>query len=264
MTNQLLERMPGSVRRELSAASGEFCLGPGESIPQESLEGSFVFIVERGVASKLLRSDIGMYSEVGMVGREGMFPIAALLQVTAAPHIVISQVGQLSGRRVRTREFHAIIDECPEAKLLVRKYIYAFLTQISSNILTSEQDMVEKRLARWLLMCHDRIEGDVISITHETLAQMAFAQRPTVTNALNEMRARNLIDLSRGRIEILSRTGLHKLADGAYGFSEQYWRDQIGPFGKDALSGPAGGQGQPSIIDMPNVAVNLPRRARLA
>lgn len=233
MANQLLELLPSEIRKELKIAGGEFCFAAGETIPSESLQGSFVFIVEQGVASKFLRSEMGIYSEIGMVGSEGMFPICGLLQVPSAAHVVISQVGDLVGRRIRSKEFHSIIGESPEAQLLVRKYTYAFMTQIASNILSTEQNQVDVRLARWLLMCHDRIPGDEIPMTHETLAQMAFAQRPTVTNILNDMRSSGLIDLSRGRITILSRSGLDRMADGAYGISERYWRAEIGPFGKD-------------------------------
>ncbi|QNM82219.1 Crp/Fnr family transcriptional regulator [Sphingomonas sabuli] len=154
MANRLLRLMPEEIRRELYQAGSEFRLGVGETIPSESLGGTFVFVVDHGVASKFVRSEWGNYSEVGMVGPEGLFPICGLLEVPAAPHVVISQIGELRGRRIRTREFHSIINESSEACILVRKYIYAFLTQIASNIMAAEQDTVEKRIARWLLMCH--------------------------------------------------------------------------------------------------------------
>lgn len=245
MPNQLVEQMPEALRDELCSAGGEFSFKAGQSIAREYLGGGFVFLVESGVASKFLKSESGLYSEIGMVGREGLFPICGLLRVAASPHIVISQVGELRVRRMRAREFHAIIADCPEADLLVRKYVYAFLTQIASNMLTSEQDFVEKRLARWLLTCHDRIDGDVIAITHETLAQMSFAQRPTVTNILNDMQAKGMINLGRGRIEIVSRPRLRRCADGAYGAPEQYWREHIGHFGRDEL---AVGSGRKSSV----------------
>jgi CRP-like cAMP-binding protein len=233
MPNILVEQMPEAIRHELENAGAELSFRAGATIPQEDLGGAFVFVVEAGVASKFLRSETGLYSEIGMVGREGMFPVCGLLRVAAAPHTVISQVGELRVRRIRAREFHAIISESPEAELFIRKYVYAFLTQVSSNILTSEQDLLEKRVARWLLMCHDRIDGDTIPITHEMLALMTSAQRPTVTNIVNDMRAAGMIDLARGRVQIKSRPQLHRCADGAYGLSEQYWRDHLGPFGRD-------------------------------
>lgn len=185
--------------------------------------------------SKFARSDAGIHSEVGMVGPEGLFPLCGLLQVASYPHVVISQIGEVAGRRIRAREFHAIVDGCAEAEDLIRRYVYAFFTQVSSNIVTSEQGTVDRRIARWLLMCHDRIEGDSICITHETLAQMACAQRPTVTNTLKQMREEGLVEIARGMITILDRPRLFQLADGTYGPSEEYWRTHIGPFGKDMV-----------------------------
>lgn len=236
VTNLLVSLMPDEVRSELSVAGSEFFLRQGDAVASEFLEGSYVFVVEDGVASKFMRSNLGIHSEVAMVGREGMFPACGLLAVPSSAHVVIAQVGEVRGRRIRSREFHSIVGDSKPAKLLIRKYIYAFITQIASNIQTSEQDSVVKRIARWLLMCHDRIHGIEINLTHDTLAQMVFAQRPTVTNALNAMRDQGLIELGRGRVKIVDRLGLDRLADGSYGLSETYWNEHIGPFGKSPES----------------------------
>ena len=85
-----------------------------------------------------------------------------------------------------------------DARVLLRKYIYSFITQIASNIASSEQGMVSAKLARWLLMCHDRIDGDCIPITHDMLAQIIFAHRRTVSIALKMMRHQGLVDIARG------------------------------------------------------------------
>lgn len=231
MTNRLLAMMPPAIRSELEVAGGEFFLPAGQSISAD-LDGGYVFVVDAGIGSKLIRSEQGLLSEIGMVGPEGMFPIAALLQVPSACRLVVSQVGTLSGRRIRSREFHAIVGESAAARDLLQRYAYAFMMQVWSNMLTSEQDPVHKRLARWLLMCHDRIAGDDIAITHEMLAQIAFAQRPTVTNALNGLREDGIVGCARGLVRVLDRPALFRIADGAYGMSERYWNDHIGPFGK--------------------------------
>ena len=84
-------------------------------------------------------------------------------------------------------------------------------------------------------MCHDRVDGDRITITHDALAQMTSSHRPTITNALASMKELDLIDTGRGCITVRSRRGLRKLAEGSYGLSERYWQEHIGPFGKDYL-----------------------------
>lgn len=84
-------------------------------------------------------------------------------------------------------------------------------------------------------MCHDRVDGDIIEVTHDALAQITFAYRPTITKALIGLTKAGLIQGSRGKVTIVSREGLRKIANGSYGLSELYWQKHIGHFGKDAL-----------------------------
>ena len=235
-SNLLLNLMPEEICRELYDVGAEMRLHSGDVVSSAWLDGSYVFIVTAGIASKFQRSSIGRISEVGMVGREGLFPVSALLMVHSAPHIVLSQVGELHLLKLRTKDFHRIIAESEEAQRLFRTYIYAFITQIATNLLSSEQNDVGVRTARWLLMCHDRVDGDVIEVTHEALAQITFAYRPTITRTLSTMVEAGLIEGARGRITILSRDGLKEMAEGSYGLAEQYWRAHIGPFGKEFLA----------------------------
>ena len=88
------------------------------------------------------------------------------------------------------------------------------------------------RIARWLLMCHDRIDGDELNVTHDALADMSFAHRPTVTKVLSELRERSLIETSRAEIRAISRTGLAALCNGSYGMAARYYDEHICAFGK--------------------------------
>jgi CRP-like cAMP-binding protein len=79
---------------------------------------------------------------------------------------------------------------------------------------------MEVRLARWLLMCHDRVDGDEIAITHESLALMLGAQRSGATLAVQMLEGNLLIKARRGRITIVNRKSLLEVADGSYGIAE--------------------------------------------
>ena len=229
--NLLLSRMPPAVAGELLESGGDFELANGCLMPSDQLSGGQVFIVAGGVASKFQIATGGKISEIGMVGPEGLFPLAGILDVPGAPHIVLAQIGTLIGRRVRTKDFQRIVGESPEARQLVLRYSYAFVTQICSNLLVSDQP-VSVRLARWLLMCHDRSTGDNIEVTHDTLALMTISHRPTISHELQIMRDDGLIEMSRGRIDVRDRAGLLALSGGSYGATENNWRDNIGEFGK--------------------------------
>lgn len=231
--NLLLDLMPAEIRDDITGTGVPFTIACGRRIATDELKGDYVFVVSDGVASQFLVGQDGRISEVGMIGREGMFPMSALLYVPSAPKMVVAQVGTLRGWRIRAKDFHRILSASKESRVLVRKSGYAFVTQLASNILTVEQNSVAARLARWLLMCHDRIEGDSIMVTHDTLAQMAGAHRPTATNVLHQMRSDGMVDTSRGCVTICDRAALRVLADGSYGQSHEYWQQHIGRFGKD-------------------------------
>lgn len=230
-TNLLTGLMPPDIAEDLLASGGDFAVDSGQLLPSAQLDGSQVFIVTEGVASKFQLSPNGKSSEVGMVGFEGMFPAAALLDVPSAPHIVLVQVGPLRGRRVRTKDFQRIVGASEDAQQVIRRYLYSFIAQISSNLLCTEQSVVS-RVARWLLMCHDRLPSDTIHVTHDALAQMTVSHRPTITNALQAMRASGLIDMVRGCITIRDRKGLIDASEGGYGTAERYWQEHLAPFGK--------------------------------
>ena len=230
--NLLIRCMPEEIGSDLMGAGAPFEVAAGNQVDRDLLRGSHLFIITEGIASKFLHNSDGRVSEVGMVGREAIFPISALLRVSGALRLVVAQVGPLSGRMIRTKDFHAIVDGSDAARDLINKYIYSFLVQVGTNLMTSEQNPVAARIARWLLMCHDRIEGDTIHLTHEALADMSFAHRPTVTKVLSDFRAQGLIGTSRAQVQILSRAGLVAMANGSYGAAARYYDEHICSFGK--------------------------------
>ena len=94
------------------------------------------------------------------------------------------------------------------------------MVQTASTVLANGRANIPERLARWLLMARDRVEGDGIALTHEFLATMLGVNRPGVTTALQEFERRGLIDGRRGVITILDRSALEKEANGYYGVAE--------------------------------------------
>jgi CRP-like cAMP-binding protein len=87
---------------------------------------------------------------------------------------------------------------------------------------------IDVRLARWLLMCHDRLEGDDLVLTHEFLSLMLGAQRSSTTLAVQALEGHGLIRARRGRITILSREGLEAVVDDGYGLPEREYARLIG------------------------------------
>jgi CRP-like cAMP-binding protein len=100
------------------------------------------------------------------------------------------------------------------------RYAQALSVQTSGTAFTNAEHTLETRLARWLLMCHDRVDGDDIQITHEFMSMMLGVRRSGVTTATHILEGNGLIRARRGGISILDRERLEEFADNAYGLPE--------------------------------------------
>jgi CRP-like cAMP-binding protein len=112
------------------------------------------------------------------------------------------------------------IDERPSLHRLLLRYAQALNVQTSVTAFANANHTLEMRLARWLLMCHDRLDGDDIEITHEFMAMMLGVRRAGVTTSLHILEGNRLIRSTRGLVTVRDRDGLEKLADDAYGLPE--------------------------------------------
>jgi CRP-like cAMP-binding protein len=127
----------------------------------------------------------------------------------------------------------AIHTSAPLRKLLM-KYMQTLSTQTSYTALSNAVHHVDERLARWLLMCHDRVDGDEFALTHEFLSLMLAVRRPSVTTALHVLEGNGFIRSVRGYITILDRAALETFAADAYGRPEEEYRRLIGAIGREA------------------------------
>ena len=117
--------------------------------------------------------------------------------------------------------------QSPTLRLHLLKYVQAMLVQLSSSIAAASQT-TEQRLARWLLMCHDRVSEDTIRLTHEFVGMMLGVRRAGVTDAMITLGIEHLIVGKRGEIIIKDRAGLETLAAGSYGLAEAEYKRLIG------------------------------------
>jgi hypothetical protein len=108
------------------------------------------------------------------------------------------------------------------------KFVQAFGVQTAHTAICNAQSKLDERLARWLLMAQDRVQGDILPLTHEFLSVMLGVRRPGVTVALEALRERGLISYRRGEITIKDRKGIAGVAGDAYGTPESEYRRLIG------------------------------------
>lgn len=158
--------------------------------------------------------------EVGIVGREGLIgAVPVLLGGDHVPHDHFMQVGG-DGFRIDAAALCRAVDASPSLRRLLLRYVQAELIQARQTAFANASYNTEPRLARWLLMCHDRVDGDDLALKHEFLAVMLGVQRSGVTLALQALEGAGRIRGRRGRITIVDRAGLEEVADASYGTSE--------------------------------------------
>jgi len=173
-----------------------------------------VFFLDSGIASVV--ADGPRPIEVGMIGREGMTGLSVLLGSSErAPHETFMQIAG-RGRRLSAANLRRALAVSRSLHQALLHHVHAFLAQTAQTALANGRSKLEERLARWLLLAHDRIDGDELPITHEFLAVMLGVRRSGVTVALQELERRGLIAHRRALITVLDREGLEESCGGTY------------------------------------------------
>jgi CRP-like cAMP-binding protein len=184
------------------------------------------YFLTRGLASMVVSAGSGHSIEVALVGSEGMTGISLLLESNAAMHeTFIQSAGE--GWRIGADELRAALKNSATLHKTFLRFAHVIVTQMTFTALSNGRYRLEERLARWLLMAHDRAEGDVVQLTHEFLSTMLGVRRPGVTNALNALEKRGIIHARRGAITVQNRSALEEAANGSYGAPEEDYRRLI-------------------------------------
>ena len=153
--------------------------------------------------------------EVGMAGYEGMVCVATFLGVNSTPHQGIVQ-GPGSAMRIKASALRDEFKRGGRLQELLLRYTQAHLVQIAQSAACNRLHALEARLSRWLLMIHDRVDGDGFQLTQDIISMMLGAQRTGVTDAAGSLQKNGVIGYSRGRMAILDRQKLEETACECY------------------------------------------------
>ncbi len=175
-------------------------MGAGEPIEA-------VYFPETGWVSMLALLADGQSAEVGLVGREGMVGLALLLGGNnGMAEAVVQGAGTML--RMEAADFKRALDDIPGLEKALLRYALAFQEQVTQTAACNGHHALDQRLARWLLMAHDRAEGDEFPMTQEFLALMLCVHRPGVTVAARLFQQAGLIRYGQGRMVVTDRHGL--------------------------------------------------------
>jgi CRP-like cAMP-binding protein len=180
---------------------------------------SHAYFLESGLASVVAKGAKDSSIEVGIIGREGMTALTVVMGGERAPHDTFIQVAG-KGHRVPADCLSHVLECSASLRRLLLRFAHAFFVQTTYTALSNGRSKIDERLARWLLMAHDRLNGEDVPLTQEFLALMLGVHRPGVTGAIKILTAAGLIEHKRGSIKVLDRRRLEAASNGAYGLAE--------------------------------------------
>jgi CRP-like cAMP-binding protein len=193
--------------------------------PNKTVEN--VYFIESGVASVVAVNGRGERIEVGLIGFEGMSGVTIVMGNHRSPHSTYMQIAG-SGLRIGAAQLRKVLARSASLQTLFLHFAQVFMTQAAQTAVANGRAKLDQRLARWLLMAHDRSEDDNVPLTHEFLSVMLGVRRASVTVALDGFKKRGLIEARRGGITVLERKAIEKIAGSFYGVPEAEFRRLIG------------------------------------
>ena len=214
--NQLLAALPSGVLAQLLPEMQPAALDLREVLHATETSIKAAYFVETGWVSMIARLEDGLSAEVGLVGREGMvgLPLVFGVEISGLDALVQSPGTAL---RMEAGAFRHALDEHPPLRALLFRYGEFMRAQVTQTAACNGNHGLEQRLARWLLMSHDRANGDHFLMTHEFLATMLCVHRPSVTVAARILQRAGLIRYGAGAITIVDRSGLEAAACECHG-----------------------------------------------
>jgi CRP-like cAMP-binding protein len=221
VSNRILLALPDDVFRSLRPAL-EFLAMPHHRIlyePNRKME--FAYFPNKGLISLVIVMADGKTVEVAVLGREGVAGVPAIFGLRKSP---IREVVQIAGDgfRVRASALQRILESSPCLREVLGRYSVVLAMQISQTAACNRLHDLEQRLARWLLMAQDRVDTGCVEMTHDFLATMLGTDRPSVSVAAANLQRKEIIDYTRGSVQILNRKELEKSACECYEMIQQF------------------------------------------
>jgi len=189
--------------------------------------GSVCFLNE-GIAGILDALEGDRRYAVALVGAEGFIGWPLLLGDDRSPYDVTMRAEHGEALRLPASVLLAAIEESAGLRSVLLRFVQALMLQMGRTIVSSLAHPIERRMARWILLYHDRVREDDICMTHEEFRLMLGVRRSSVTDALHRLEEEQAIRAFRGRVVVRDRVKLMRLAGDTYGHAEQEYRRLLG------------------------------------
>lgn len=225
--NLLIDQLPRKERARLLDICEPTPLVMGEVICEPGKPTRHVYFPTDGFVSLLASIDGKPGVEVGLVGSEGMVGSQLALGVLAVPlHGLVQGTGV--ALRASAAAFGDELTQNTALQGLMNRYVYVLMAQLASSATCLRFHQIGPRLARWLLMSHDRAHADSFHMTQEFLAYMLGVRRAGITLAASALQRDGLIEYRHGRMTVSDRGGLEAAACSCYASDRQVYQSLLG------------------------------------
>ena len=213
--NHLLSLLSDEDRKRLSPVLERVAGKHSDSVFERYKPIEHVYFPLQGVISIVVRMQEGGIAEVGTVGNEGMVGVPLLLGANSSPNDAFYQVPG-EAMRMSAQAFIKEVEARGPFENIMRRHAQGFLNQVSQSTACNRLHAVEQRLARWILMCHDRVADDTVRLTQDFVAQMLGVRRASVSVVAGALQKAGFIRYRRGVVDVVDRDGLEQTSCECY------------------------------------------------
>jgi CRP-like cAMP-binding protein len=225
--NDLLDALPPEEYERLMPRFEPVVLSTKQLLIVEEQPVEYAWFPVNSVLSVLARTERDTFVEVATIGREGMLGIPLMLGADTIPHRAFCQIPG-DCLRVRAAAFREAVGHSAAFSLVLHRYLQKLMIQLAQGGACNTRHSVEQRCARWLLMSRDRVDSDEFPITQEFLCQMLGVRRATVSEVASKFQKAGYVAYARGKMKMLDREGLSKVACECYGIlRDEYSRPEL-------------------------------------
>ncbi|MFT5420570.1 MAG: CRP-like cAMP-binding protein [Candidatus Endobugula sp.] len=227
ISNRLLNNLPPVEYQQILISCEKVELVCGEALCDPNEPYHFVYFPLTGFIS--LMASVEKHQTLGMnlIGNEGLLGVTLILDVDAvAIHGMVQGSG--SALRIDRSRFQQLLNTSPTLSRRLKYYLFIVVAQLAQSATCNHFHNIEPRLARWLLMSHDRAHSNRLYITHEFLSSILGVRRSSISIAASELRRKGLINYARGEINIVNRSGLEATSCKCYAAMHEVYTRLLG------------------------------------
>ena len=221
VNNRILLGIPETEYRSIRPYLDSVTFLRHSSLSEPNEKMQYVYFPNGGLLSHVVVTENGRTVEAGIVGKEGIAGMAAVVGLRRNP---LREIVQISGDgfKIVVSVFQNALKSAPQLQIMLSRYAVLHGWQVSQTAACNRLHVGEQRLARWLLMTQDRVDSGVLQLTHDFLATMLGTDRPSITLAASHLQKKRVIEYSRGSVRILNRKKLEAVACECYRVVQQF------------------------------------------